>query len=138
MATRTFKNAFLSVAAVDLSSHIASVAIATVKDTPEDTAMGDDSKSYRADGLRDATLSVTWNADDAAGAVSATLWTHYTAGTVAAMIFRPDAGVIGVTNPEYTFNAILNSDAPIGGAVGDLQTDASGFQVTGDVARATA
>ena len=44
MATRTFKNAFLSVAGVDLSSHIQSVAIPLTKDTPEDTAMGDDSK----------------------------------------------------------------------------------------------
>ncbi len=138
MATRTFKNAFLSVAAVDLSSHIASVSITTAKDTPEDTAMGDDSRSYRADGLRDAQLAVTWRADDAAGAVSATLWTHYTAGTVAAMIFRPDAGVVATANPEYTFNAILTSDVPIGGSVGDIQDDASGFQVTGDVARATA
>ncbi len=137
MATRTFKNAFLSVATVDLSPHIAQVAVTTVKDTPEDTAMGDDSRSYRPDGLRDATLAVTWNSDDAAGAVSATLWAHYTGDAVAAMIFRADADPIGVTNPEYTFDAILNSDAPIGGSVGDLQTTPSGFQVTGDVARAT-
>jgi len=138
MATRTLKNAFLSVAGTDLSSHINSVGVPLTKDTPEDTAMGDNSRSYRADGLRDGTLSVTWNSDDAAGAVSATLWTHYTSGTVAAMIFRPDAGVIGVTNPEYTFNAILNSDAPIDGSVGDLQQTPTSFQVSGDVTRATA
>ena len=137
MATRTFKNAFLTVATVDLSSHINSVSLTPDKDVPEDTAMGDDSRSFRPDGLRNATLDVTWNSDDAAGAVSATLWTHYTAGTVAAIVLRPDANPIGVTNPEYTFDAILTSDVPVGGAAGDLQTGSTSFQVTGDVARAT-
>ncbi len=100
--------------------------------------MGDDSRSFRADGLRDGTLAVTWNADDAAGAVSATLWTHYTAGTVAAMVLRADTAAVAVTNPQLAFDAILTSDVPIGGSVGDLQQTPSSFQVTGDVTRTTA
>ncbi len=138
MPTRTLKNAFLSVGGTDLSSHIQQVAAPLTKDTPEDTAMGDDSRSYRPDGLRDGTLAVTWNSDDAAGAVSATLWPLFIGSAVTAIIFRADAGVVGVTNPEYTFDAIVNADAPIEGSVGDLQTTPTGFQITGDVARATA
>ena len=138
MATRTFKNAFLSLGGTDLSSHIKSVSFTPVKDTPEDTAMGDDSRSYRPDGLKDGTLAVEWNADDAAGAVSATLWAHYIADTVLAYILRPDAGVVGVTNPEYTGDTILTSDAPVGGSAGDLQAQSSSFQNTGDSTRATA
>lgn len=138
MPTRTFKNAFLSLGGVDKSPHIKSVSVTPVKDTPEDTAMGDNSKSFTADGMKDASLAVEFNSDDAAGAVSATLWAHYIADTVVAVIMRPDAGVIGVTNPELTFNAILTQDVPIGGSVGDLQVTPTGFQVTGDVARATA
>ena len=138
MATRTFKNAFLSVAGQDLSAHLKSVSLSTSKDAPEDTAMGDDSRSFRADGLKDGNMAVEWNADDAAGAVSATLWAHYIGDAVAAVIFRPDTAVIGVTNPEYTFDAILTGDVPIGGSVGDLQTDGSSFQITGDVTRLTA
>lgn len=137
MATRTLKNAFLSVGGTDLSSHITSVDAPLTKDTPEDTAMGDNSRSYRPDGLRDGTLSVTWNSDDAAGAVSATLWPLFIGSAAAAIIFRADAGVIGVTNPEYTFDAIVNGDSPISGAVGDLQTTPTAMQITGDVARAT-
>ena len=138
MATRTFKNAFLSIGGTDLSTHIVSVSFSPTKDTPEDTAMGDDSRNFRADGLKNAAMSVEWNADDAGGAVSATLWAHYIGDLVTAIIMRPDAGLIGVTNPEYTFDAILNADVPVGGSVGDLQTDSSGFQVTGDVTRLTA
>ena len=138
MATRTLKNAFLSLGGTDLSAHIASVSFTPTKDTPEDTAMGDDWRSYRPDGLKDGTLSVSWNADDAAGAVSATLWAHYIADTTLAYVLRPDAGVKGVTNPEYTGVCILTSDAPVDGSVGDLQTQSSAFQCSGVSARATA
>ena len=137
MATRTLKNAFLSVGGTDLSSHINTVAAPLTKDTPEDTAMGDDSRSYRPDGLRDGTLTVTWNSDDAAGAVSATLWPLFIGSAVTAIIFRADAGVVATANPEYTFDAIVNGDAPIEGAVGELQTTPTSMQISGDVARAT-
>jgi hypothetical protein len=138
LATRVLRNAFFSVNAVTLSTHVAQIAINTSKDTPGDTAMGDSSQSFLADGLRDATLDVTFNSDDASGAVSATLWTIYTGAAAVAFEIRPDAAAVSTTNPKYTGNCILTSDVPVGGAVGETQTTTVNFQVTGDVTRATA
>lgn len=138
MSTRTFKNAFFEFTAVDLSAHVRSVSLTPTKDSPEETAMGDDSREFRPDGLRNATITVEWNSDDAAGAVSATLWAHYIADTLGAFEIRPSQAAVGVTNPKYTGNAVLTSDVPVGGSVGDLQTGSSTFQVSGDVTRATA
>jgi hypothetical protein len=138
LATRVLRNAFFSVNAVTLSSHVAQIAINTSKDTPGDTAMGDSSQSFLADGLRDATLNVTFNSDDAAGAVSATLWTIYTGAAAVAFEIRADTAAVGTTNPKYTGSVILTSGAPIAGSVGETQQESVSFQVTGDVTRATA
>ncbi len=137
MATRVYKNAYLLLNAVDLSAHVASVSITTAKDTPEDTAMGDDSRSYLAAGLRNATIDVEFNSDDAAGAVSATLWTIYTGSAAVAFQLNPDGSSTGVTNPKYTGNCVMTSGAPLGGSVGDTQTESVSLQITGDVTRAT-
>ncbi len=137
MATRVYKNAYFLLNAVDMSAHIASVSITTSKDTPEDTAMGDDSRSFQASGLRNATIDVEFNSDDAAGAVSATLWTIYTGSAAVAFQLNPDGSSTGVTNPEYTGSCILTSDVPLGGSVGDTQKTSVSLQVTGDVTRST-
>lgn len=137
MASRVLKNAFVSVAGTDLSNMVRSVSITPSKDSPEDTAMGDDSRSFLAEGLRNASLSIEFNHDDAAGAVSATMWTEYTGTAVSAIILRPDAGVVSATNPQYTFNAIVTDYDPISGSVGDVGTNSASLQVTGDITRAT-
>lgn len=138
MATRVLRKAFFSVNSVDLSTHVNQIEISTDKDSPEDTAMGDNSRSFLADGLRNATLNVTFNSDDAAGAVSATLWTIYTGSALVAFEIRADQAAVAVTNPKYTGSCLLTSGAPVSGSVGDTQTESVSFQVSGDVTRATA
>lgn len=137
MATRVLKNAYVEVNSVDVSSHVAQVSVNLTQDTPEDTAMGDDSHSYLA-GLRGGSFDVTFNADDAAGAVSATLNTIHTGDAAVTFELRPDQGAVAVTNPKYTGSCILTSWDPFAGSVGDTAQSTASFQVTGDVTRATA
>lgn len=137
MASRVLKNAHLTFGGVDLSTYVRSITLDTPKDSPEDTAMGDDSRSFLPAGLRDASITVEFNADDAAGAVSATVWTEYTSTSVSAWVIRPDAGVVGATNPQYSGNAVVTGFDPVGGSVGDVATSSLSLQVTGDVTRAT-
>jgi len=79
-----------------------------------------------------------FNADDAAGAVSASLWTVHTGAAAVAFVIRPDAGVVGPTNPQYSGNCVLTDFDPVSGSVGDLNMSPITLQVTGDVTRATA
>ena len=137
MATRVLKNAYLLVNSVDLSAHVNQISFSASLDAVEDTAMADNSRSYLP-GLRNGTFTVNFNADDAAGAVSASLWTVYTGGAAVAFEVRNDAGSVTTTNPKYTGNCILTDYSPVDGSVGDLNTNAATFQITGDVTRATA
>lgn len=137
MASITMKDAHFTVNSVDLSAHVNSITLNLSKDTPEDTAMGDDARSYLADGLNTATIDVTFNADYAASQVDATNWTIFDGSSAVAFIVKPNGGTTGTSNPKYTGNCILTSFTPVEGSVGSTATATVSYQVTGDVARAT-
>ena len=100
-----------------MTSFVESIQLNVEADAPEDTAMGDDWRSYLSGGLKSASLDVTFNQDFAAGAVDATLWTVL--GTSAAWLMRPTTAGIGATNPAFSGVAIITSYPPIGGTAGD-------------------
>lgn len=137
MAAITMKDAHFTVNSVDLSDHVSSITLNLSKDTPEDTAMGDDSRSYLADGLNTATIDVTFNADYAASEVDATNWTIFSGSSAVAFIVKPNGGTTATANPKYTGNCILSDWTPVGGSVGDTAQVTVSYQVTGDVSRAT-
>lgn len=137
MATQVLKNAHLTLNAVDLSDEINQIGLSLSSDTPEDTAMGDDSRSFLA-GLRNGSFTVNLNSDYTTGNGDATLWTIYTGGAAVTFAIRPDAGATSTSNPEYSGSCILTDYNPVDGSVGDLATTSASFQVTGDVSRATA
>ena len=137
MASLTFKDGHFTVNSVDLSAHVSSITLNLSKDTPEDTAMGDDSRSYLPDGLNTASIDVTYNADFAASQVDASNWAIYAGSSAVAFIVKPNGGTTGTSNPKYTGNCILTSFSPVQGSVGDTASATVSYQVTGDVARAT-
>lgn len=136
MASIVLKDAHLTLNAVDLSDHVIQISFEPTTDTPEDTAMGDNARSYLP-GLNDATLNVTFNADYTTGEVDATLWTVYSGAAAVAFVVKPNGAATSTSNPAYSGNCILQSYGSIDGSVGDVATVAATLQVTGDVARAT-
>ncbi len=136
MATQVAKYRHLTVNSVNFSAHIESCSVTRTKDTPEDTSMGDDSRSYLAEGLKGATIEVVFNADYAAAQTDASLDVIYDLTTVAAFILRPHTDAKGSTNPEFTGNCILTSYGVLDGSVGDTAKQSASFLVTGDVTRA--
>ena len=135
MASMVLKDAFFSLGGTDLSTYIKSITFSGTADTPEDTAMGDDSKSYLPGGLRDWTVALEFNHDDAVGAVSATLWTAYTSAAVSAVVARPASGAKSTTNPEYTGNVVVSDVTPFGGSVGDAGSNSLSLQGSGGLTR---
>lgn len=138
MATQVAKFRHFTINSVNLSPDIESITVTRTKDLPEDTSMGDDARSYLADGLKGATIEVTFNADYAASQTDATLDVVYDLTTAAAFILRPHTDAKGTDNPEFTGNCVLTSYGAIEGSVGDTAKQAASFTVTGAVARAVA
>ena len=132
MAKMVLKNAYLSIAAHPSSDHVRSLTINYKAEAPETTAMGDTTKT-RLGGLLDWSLDVEFNQDYVAGNIDAILFPLV--GTSVAIIIRPDTGVKGVDNPEFTGSAILTDYDPIAGKVGDVAITKCKFSGNGVLAR---
>lgn len=135
MALIVFKNASVTINAVDLSDHVKSVEIKYSAESLENTAMGATFKGKQA-GLKDWSMSVEFYQDYAAAQVDATLFSLVGAAPFA-IIVRPDAAVKGTANPEFTGNVLLPDYTPITGSVGELATVKVDFEGTGALGRAT-
>jgi len=137
MAAHVFSNGFFSINGVDLSDHVKSVTLNINVDAPEITAMGDGTRERLA-GLKDWDISIQFNQNFDASKVDATFWAIIDGGAAVAAIMRPDAGVVGTTNPQYSGNVIVTSYSPMDGAVGDAHATGPSMQAAGALTRATA
>jgi len=135
MATFVLTNAFISVAAVDLSDHVRSITLDYSAELPDDTVMSDDTRSAAAGGLFNWSVSVEWLQDYASSKVDATLFS--VVGTSVALVIRPTSSAKSATNPEFTGSAILGSYSGITGSVGDMATAPTVFTAAGTLSRAT-
>ena len=135
MTELIYKDAVLSVNAVDLSDHVKTATLTMGVEAQDDTAMGDNTRSAIA-GLKTWSLEVEFHQDFAASQVDATL--HPLIGAAAfAISVKPTSGAVSATNPNYNGNVILASYVPMSGAVGVLLGATASFQAAGDLTRAT-
>lgn len=111
----------LEVNGVNLSDHVQSVTVETTRDDVDITAFGAVNK-VSAPGLGDATITVTFYADEAAGSVNATLWPLASTTTPFTVKARKTSAAISTTNPEYQLTALMYGFTPIDGSVGDAFT----------------
>ena len=120
MANMVLTDAYVSIASNVLSTYATGVTLEYSVDTPDDTAMGDTTKSVMAGGLKDWSIKVEFNQDFGAGLLDAILWPLI--GTACAFEIRPTSSVVGTGNPKYTGTGILSGYSPISGKVGDKAT----------------
>lgn len=90
----------------------------------------------RVAGLKEGSLTLTFNQDYAASTVDATLWPLL--GSQATVVIKPTSSAVGSANPSYTVVAVVNDLTPVSGTVGDLATFSVTWPTTGTVSRATA
>ena len=117
MAKHVLKNAVVTVNAVDLSDHVQSVTVETSRPEVDVTSMG---ASYveTLPGIADATITVTFFNDFAAGEVYATINPLATTDTPFTIAVKPTSSAISATNPEIQMSALIYSWSPIAGDVG--------------------
>lgn len=121
MAKFVLKSAVITVNSVDISDHVSSVTIETTFDEVDMTAFGSTYKEL-AQGLGDATITLSCFQDFAAGELDATLWPLSQSGASFPVAIKPTSGAISATNPEYQMTAVLLSYNPIDGQVGEAST----------------
>lgn len=134
MAKMILNDAYLSVAATDLSDHVRSLTMDMKTDIVDGTCMSDSYKDKLA-GMTDWTVTVEFAQDFAAAKVDATLFSLM--GTSVALIIRPTSAAKGATNPEFTGNGIMVAYSPLDGKVGDLNSTKVTFEGTANLARGT-
>lgn len=146
MARLVLTNVEVTIGGVDLSSHIASVTLGSTYDVVETTAFAGISGASgnvpyaaktRVAGLVDNSVTFEFHQDFQAASVEATIYPLL--GTEAVVTVQPlNGSATAVSNPLYTFNAIVSEWTPLNGAVGELATASVTWPITGPVAKTTA
>ncbi|MFH1117918.1 MAG: radical SAM protein [Pseudomonadota bacterium] len=136
MAQLIFRDAYVYITNVDLSSYVKSVTINYGAAMQDDTVMGDTTKS-NASGLFEWSITVEFVQDYGASLVDATLFPLVGAAAFTVTI-RPVKGTaVGATNPNFIGSAVLASYNPASGTVGDLHKCTATFQSASTLARNT-
>lgn len=137
MARLVLTNVEVTIGAVDLSNHIASVTLGSTYDVLETTAFaGGNVPSAAKDriaGLVDNSVTFEFHQDFAASSVEATIYPLL--GTVVACTVKPVDAAVAADNPEYQFNALVSEWTPLNGAVGELATASVTWPISGPVTK---
>ena len=144
MARLVLTNVEVTIGAVDLSNHIASVTLGSTYDVVETTAFAGVSgpagnvplaAKTRTAGLVDNSVTLEFHQDFAASSVEQTIYPLL--GTTVAVVVQPVAsGSVDATNPSYTFQAVVSEWTPLNGAVGELATASVTWPITGAITKA--
>ena len=130
MATIVMTDAYLLVNAVNLSAWCRSLTINYEAEMLDDTAFGTTGTRSNRPGLKNWSMDAEFLQDFAAGAVDATLFPLVGAAPFP-IEARPTSAAVGVTNPSYTGNAVLETYPPLSGEVGALSTVSASFRSGG-------
>jgi hypothetical protein len=125
----------IEIGGTDFSTSLAAVTLDISSEEQETTAFGSDWRQ-RIGGLKDASVTLDFHQDFAAGSVDETLWDNL-GGTVA-IVIKPTSGTVTSSNPTYSFDALVTQTQPYANSVGDLATMSVTWPVNGTVTRGTA
>ena len=124
----------ITVAGVDFSTNLNSVELSQEADDLETTAFGQSWRS-RIGGLNNASVTLNFMQDFAAGSVDATL--NPLLGSIATVIIQSASGTVSATQPKYTATALVTAYSPFSSSVGDIATLSVTWPVSGTVVRGT-
>jgi predicted secreted protein len=118
-----------------LASYLTQVELKTSANDVTTTAFGS-TWVTRVAGLKEGSLTLTFNQDYAAATVDATLWPLL--GSNATVVIKPTSSAVSTANPSYTCVVSVIDLTPISGQIGDLSTFSITLPTNGTVTRATA
>lgn len=119
MAKIVLTNAYVKVGNVDLSDHVNQVSLSQSAAEVETTAFGG-TYTTRIGGLKEASVSLTFHNDYAAGNVQRTIGTLV--GTLGTVTIGVNGTVAATATPHYQCVVLFTEWSDIDGSVGDLST----------------
>jgi hypothetical protein len=90
----------------------------------------------RVAGLKEGSISLTFNQDFASAAVDATIYPLI--GSLGTVVIYPTSSAVGTANPAYTAVASIIDYSPFASNIGDLATFSVTWPTSGTISRATA
>jgi len=117
------RNAYVAINGTALSDHASSLQVESSAEEIDFTSFSSNGFKEFGQGLKDATITVTFFNDYATGSVDQALRPFYESGGTFTIAVRPDAGAaVSATNPGGTMIARLYSWPTLSGAVGEANT----------------
>jgi hypothetical protein len=126
MAVSVLTDAMVIVNGVTLSDHANSVTINDTRDSVDITAFGATNKAVTK-GLGDASISVDFFQDFAAGKTHATLQPLVGSSTGIVVEVRPTSGARSATNPAAVMTGLLMNYNLLAGGIGEASTISAEF-----------
>jgi hypothetical protein len=126
MAVSVLTDAMVIVNGVTLSDHANSVTINDTRDSVDITAFGATNKAVTK-GLGDASISVDFFQDFAAGKTHATLQPLVGSSTGIVVEVRPTSGARSATNPAAVMTGLLMNYNMLAGGIGEASTISAEF-----------
>jgi hypothetical protein len=126
MAVSVLTDAMVIVNGVTLSDHANSVTVNDTRDSVDITAFGATNKAVTK-GLGDASISVDFFQDFAAGKTHATLQPLVGSSTGVVIEVRPTSGARSATNPAAVMTGLLMNYNMLAGGIGEASTISAEF-----------
>ena len=140
MARLVLTDASVVINGINLSEFITSVAISTSEDVVETTGMGSGGARTRVAGLADNSVTFEFNQDFATSGPEITINAVGSSlvGTNTTVVVKPTSAAVGVSNPSYSFSAVVAEWQPLSAAVGELATISATWPISGTITKAVA
>jgi len=131
MGKQVFKDGYLAINGTALSNFASSLEIEDSADEIDFTGFSTNGYKEIGQGLKDATVTVTFFQDFAAASVHSILQPLYASGGTFSVEVRPTSAAVTATNPKATMTARMYSYSGIAGGVGDALTMDIAFRNAG-------
>ena len=140
MARIVLTDASVTINGVNLSQYITSISLSTSEDVVDTSAFGGGGARTRVAGLAGNSVTLEFNQDFATSAleVSINAVGSSLVGASTTVVVKPTSAAVGVSNPTYTFTAIVTEWQPLSGAVGELATVSTTWPISGVITKAVA
>ena len=133
MAPIAFINGYVSLTGTNLSAYCKQIGLDIDVADLDTTTFGSGGSRERIGGLKDGSLSLTFNQDITG--LDAVMWPLI--GQVVTFEVRATQAAVGAGNPKYTGSVLVAGWTPLDGKVGALLEVSVDFPVSGPVTRAT-
>lgn len=140
MARIVLTDASVVINGVNLSQYITSVSLSTSNDVLDTTGFGAGGARTRTAGLSDNSVTLEFNQDFATSALEASINAVGSSlvGTTTTVVVKPTSSAVSVSNPSFSFSAVVSEWQPLSGAVGELATVSTTWPISGTITKAVA